>query len=192
MLLSDLLMRLGLDALALAALLYGLFLPRHKCMDLVVVYALFNLGLFLALVVISQGQVSMGVGFGLFAVLSIVRLRSEPYSNRELAYFFVAIVLALVCAIDIGNLALAGVLVATVLLAAWAVDHPRLTAPTRHMRVTLDRIVSEHTLHDVLEERLGGRVLDATVLEVDYVRETTVVAVRLTTQREEAGHVVVA
>lgn len=192
MLLQDLLMRLGLDALALAALLYGLFLPRHKRMDLVVVYALFNLGLFLALVVISQGQVSMGVGFGLFAVLSIVRLRSEPYSNRELAYFFVAIVLALVCAIDIGHLALAGVLVATVLLAAWAVDHPRLTAPTRHMRVTLDRIVSEHTLHDVLEERLGGRVLDATVLEVDYVRETTVVAVRLTTHREEAGHVVVA
>ena len=59
-------MRLGLDALALAALLYGLFLPRHKRMDLVVVYALFNLGLLLALVVISQGQVSMGVGFGLF------------------------------------------------------------------------------------------------------------------------------
>ncbi len=79
-------------------------------MDLVVVYALFNLGLFLALVVISQGQVSMGVGFGLFAVLSIVRLRSEPFSNRELAYFFVAIVLALVCAIDLGSLALPGVL----------------------------------------------------------------------------------
>ena len=44
----------------------------------------------------------MGVGFGLFAVLSIVRLRSEPFSNRELAYFFVALVLALVCAIDLG------------------------------------------------------------------------------------------
>ena len=111
-----------------AALVYGLFLPRHRRMDLVVVYALFNLGLFLALVVISRGGVSMGVGFGLFAVLSIVRLRSEPYSNRELAYFFVAIVLALVCAIDIGHLALAGVL-ATVLLAAWAVDHPRLPRP---------------------------------------------------------------
>lgn len=189
MLLQDLLMRLGLDALALAALLYGLFLPRHKRMDLVVVYALFNLGLFLALVVISEGQVSMGVGFGLFAVLSIVRLRSEPYSNRELAYFFVAIVLALVCAIDIGHLALPGVLVATVLLAVWVVDHP---APTQQLRVTLDRVVGEQTLHDVLEERLGGRVLDATVLEVDYVRETTVVDVRITTQREEAGHVVVA
>src|SRR5688500_18867344 len=158
----------------------------------VLVSAEFTLGLYLALVVLSRGQVIMGVGFGLLAVLSLVPLRSEPYSNRELAYFFVAIVLALVCAIDIGNLALAGVLVATVLLAAWAVDHPRLSAPTQQPRVTLDRIVGAAALHDVLAERHGGRVLDATVLEVDYVRETTVVDVRLTAHREEAGHVVVA
>ena len=96
----SLLARLALDLLAVSALVYGLFLPRHRRVDLVVVYALFNIGLFLALVVISAGEVSMGVGFGLFAVLSIVRLRSEPFSNRELAYFFVALVLALVCAID--------------------------------------------------------------------------------------------
>src|SRR5687767_941439 len=189
---TELALRLGIDAAATVALVYGIYLPRHRRMDLAVIYAMFNAGLFLALVVIAAGGMSLGVGFGLFAVLSIVRLRSEPYSNRELAYFFVAIVLALVCAIDIGHLALAGVLVATVLLAAWAVDHPRLTPPTRHMRVTLDRIVGEHALHDVLEQRLGGRVLDATVLEVDYVRETTVVDVRLGAVREEAGHVVVA
>lgn len=185
MLISDLLLRLGLDVLAVAALVYGLFHARHRRMDLVVVYALFNLGLFLALVVIAQGQVSMGVGFGLFAVLSIVRLRSEPFNNRELAYFFVAIVLALVCAIDLGNLALSGLLAATALLATWAIDHPRIAASTRQVRVTLDRIVEPERLTHVLEYRLGARIVDATVLEVDYVRETTLVDVRLAPQREE-------
>src|SRR3712207_1533212 len=107
---ADVLPRLGLDLVAIAALVYGVFHPRHRRMDLVVVYALFNIGLFVALVVIAAGEVSMGVGFGLFAVLSIVRLRSEPFSNRELAYFFVALVLALVCAIDLGSLAFAAVL----------------------------------------------------------------------------------
>jgi hypothetical protein len=142
--------------------------------------------------VISAGAVSMGVGFGLFAVLSIVRLRSEPFSNRELAYFFVAIVLALVCAIDLGNIALAGVLVAVVLLATWAIDHPRLAKPTRQVRVTLDRIVEPEQLKPVLEYRLGAPVLDAAVLEVDYVRETTLIDVRLGTHREEVRDVVVA
>jgi hypothetical protein len=51
---------------------------------------MFNVGLFLALVVITARDVSAGVGFGLVAVLSIVRLRSEPFTNGELAYFFVA------------------------------------------------------------------------------------------------------
>jgi hypothetical protein len=192
MLISDLLARLGLDVLALAALAYGLFYPRHRRMDLVVVYALFNVGLFLALVVISQGKVSMGVGFGLFAVLSIVRLRSEPFSNRELAYFFVAIVLALVCAIDLGGLALPGVLAAVILLATWAIDHPRLAAQSSTVRITLDRVAAGDELTRALEERLHVRVLAVHVLEVDYVRETTLVDARVGTIREEAGHVVVA
>src|SRR5688500_1958131 len=132
----------------------------------VLVSAEFTLGLYLALVVLSRGQVIMGVGFGLLAVLSLVPLRSEPYSNRELAYFFVAIVLALVCAIDIGNLALAGVLVAGILLATWAVDHPRLSASSCSVRITLDHVETGPRLVPALEARLGAPVLSAQVVEV--------------------------
>jgi hypothetical protein len=176
---ADVLPRLGLDLVAIATLVYGLFYPRHKRMDLVVVYSLFNIGLFLALLVIAGGELSMGVGFGLFAVLSIVRLRSEPFSNRELAYFFVALVLALVCAIDLGSLAFAGMLAGIALVAAWAIDHPRLSKPTRRMEVMLELVFSdEDTLRRHLEERLSASIRELSVLEVDYVRETTRVDVR--------------
>ena len=176
---GDVLPRLGLDLLAIGALVYGLFYPRHKRMDLVVVYALFNIGLFLALLVISGGELSMGVGFGLFAVLSIVRLRSEPFSNRELAYFFIALVLALVCAIDLGNVAFAAMLAGVALLAAWAIDHPRLSKPTRRVEVMLELVFpDDDALHRHLEERLNASVREFSVLEIDYVRETTRVEVR--------------
>jgi hypothetical protein len=89
--LADALPRLAIDLVALAALTGGLFQPRHRRMELVVVYALFNVGLFLALLILVGTRISLGVGFGLFAVLSIVRLRSDTYSHRELAYFFVAL-----------------------------------------------------------------------------------------------------
>lgn len=176
---GDVLPRLGLDLVAIAVLVYGLFYPRHKRMDLVVVYALFNVGLFVALLVIAGGELSMGVGFGLFAVLSIVRLRSEPFSNRELAYFFVALVLALVCAIDLGSLGFAAMLAAVALVAAWAIDHPRVSRPTRRMEVMLELVFSdEDALRRHLEERLNASIRELTVLEVDYVRETTRVEVR--------------
>ena len=176
---GNVLPRFALDLAAICALVYGLFHPRHRRMDLVVVYALFNLGLFLALVVIAGGRLSMGVGFGLFAVLSIVRLRSEPFSNRELAYFFIALVLALVCAIDLGSLAISGVLATLALLAAWAVDHPRVSHPARRMEVTLEHAITDpDLLRHQLEARLGAPVLEAVVLDVDYVRETTRAEVR--------------
>jgi Domain of unknown function (DUF4956) len=184
--LGDLALRLAIDVAAVAALVYGLFHPRHRRMDLVVVYALFNVGVFLALSVIVAGELSMGVGFGLFAVLSIVRLRSEPYSNRELAYFFVALVIGLVCALDVGHPAYAGLLAGVALLAAWAIDHPRLNRPTRRLEVTLDRAIGDDAaLRAHLRERLRAPVLDVTVRELDYVRETMRVEVRLAEPREE-------
>ena len=184
---GDVLPRLGLDVLAISLLVYGLFYPRHRRMDLVVVYALFNLGLFLALLVIAGGELSMGVGFGLFAVLSIVRLRSEPFSNRELAYFFVALVLALVCAIDLGSLAFTSMLAAVALVAAWAIDHPRVSRPARRLEVTLELVFNDpEALRRHLEERLNARVIDVSVLELDYVREITRAEVRYSaSQRTE-------
>jgi hypothetical protein len=191
--LGDLALRLAIDAAAAGALVYGLFHPRHRRMDLVVVYALFNVGVFLALSVIAAGELSMGVGFGLFAVLSIVRLRSEPFSNRELAYFFVALVIALVCAIDLGHAAYAGLLAGVALLAAWAIDHPRVSRPSRRLEVTLDRpFGDDETLREHLRERLRAPVLDVTVREIDYVREMTRVEVRLGPPHERSPDAAVA
>jgi hypothetical protein len=189
--LADLGLRLGIDLVAVAALVYGLFHPRHQRMDLVVVYVLFNVGVFLALSVIVAGELSMGVGFGLFAVLSIVRLRSEPFSNRELAYFFVALVIGLVCALAAP--VHAGLLSAVALLAAWAIDHPRISRPSRRLEVALERVFDdEDALREHLHERLRAPVLDVVIREIDYVREITRVEVRLGREEPPNGVVAVA
>ena len=176
---ADLLTRLGIDLVAIAVLAYGIYYRRHQRRDLFVIYAMFNVGLFLALVVISAGEVSAGVGFGLFAVLSIVRLRSEPFTNGELAYFFVALVIGLVNGIDIGDPALAAALSALAVAAAGVVDHPRLLRRAHALEVTLETIPpGDDALRRELNARLGAPVADCRVLEIDYVRETVRVAVR--------------
>jgi hypothetical protein len=179
---GDVLERLAIDVVAIAVLAYGIYYRRHGRRDLVVIYSMFNVGLFLALIVISSGEVSIGVGFGLFAVLSIVRLRSEPFTNGELAYFFVALVLGLVNGIDLGSAGLAVLLSVLALGAAAVIDHPRLLTQTRHLVVTLETIPSDaDALRRHLEERLNARVSECHVLEIDYVRETTRVSVRCST-----------
>jgi uncharacterized protein DUF4956 len=176
---ADLLPRFAIDVIAIAVLAYGVYYRRHGRQDLFVIFAMFNVGLFLALVVITAGNVSAGVGFGLFAVLSIVRLRSEPFTNGELAYFFVALVLGLVNGIDIGDPALAAALSALAVAVAAVVDHPRLLRRTYALEVTLETIPQgDDALRRELEQRLGAPVSECRVLEIDYVRETVRVAVR--------------
>src|SRR5215218_2761817 len=122
---TEVLPRLAIDLVAITVLVYAIYRPRHRRADLVVIYALFNIGLLLAVIVMTAGAVGTGFGFGLFAVLSIVRLRSEPFSNIEMAYFFTGLVLALVCGLDIGNPAINAGLAGVAVAAAALIDLPR-------------------------------------------------------------------
>ena len=175
---ADLTLRLLVDLCALA-LLAALIVARRPRRGLIMIYATFNVGLFAVLSVISVRHVGPAVGFGMFAMLSIVRLRSEPFSNPELAYFFSALVLALVSGLRIDDVPFQMGLSAAVLLCLFFVDHPALYRRTIRQAVTLDTIHADpRALRAELERRLGIEIVDITVQEIDYVRETMRLIVR--------------
>ena len=166
--------QLLVDLVAIAVLAIALSWRRHRRRDLVVLYVVFNLGLFAAVSVISEGDVNAAVGFGLFAVLSIIRLRAEQLRFAEIAYFFAAIVLGLVTAVDIGSLPGTIALAALVLAAPAVIDHPRTLRDNDRVEIVLERAIGDHEeLRREIEARLGGDVVDLEVLDLDYVRETT-------------------
>jgi hypothetical protein len=181
---SSTMARLGVDLVAIFVLAVLLSYRRHRRRDLVALYCIFNVGLFAAVVVIAGGEVAAAVGFGLFAVLSIIRLRAETLTNAEIASFFAAIVLGLVCGIDLGGVQLNAGLAALVLAAVAIADHPGLLAEHRRVDVTLDVAVSDHdTLIGEVERRLGVEVIAVELTDVNYVRETTTVAARVVARR---------
>jgi hypothetical protein len=176
--LADVVLRLFVDVVCIG-LLSGLVAQRRPRRGLFVIFVTFNLVLFCVLTVISARHIGPAVGFGLFALLSIVRLRSEPFSNQELSYFFSALGLALINGLRLQDRWVPLVLDAVVLISLFLVDHPALHRQTARRRVTLDSIVTEPVaLRAELERRLGVEVVEATVVEVDYVREVMRVNVR--------------
>ena len=88
--------RFGLDIAALAVVMWTVQRRHGGRRDLMSVVACFNIGLFVVLTAIASAASATAIGFGLFAMLSIIRLRSEPFSNTELGVFFAGLVLALV------------------------------------------------------------------------------------------------
>jgi len=176
----DAVSRLGLDVLALLALVGWLYRRRLAAPEMTLVFTALNVGLFAAVTAIGAGHFPSGIGFGLFGLLSLVRLRSAAFTLKDVAYTFVALVLALVNGLPDRDL-LVTVLLDVVLLAAiWVVDETRSTSPqTRVVRVTLDRVVrNADEAASAVRASLDLEPLAVVVEDVDLVRETTRVAIR--------------
>jgi hypothetical protein len=162
-------------------LAFGIYLRRHRRRDLVMAFTCLNVALFVvvqALTWVSAGT-GLALGFGLFAALSIVRLRSEELSYREVAYFFSALALAIANGLALGRPLDAAALSAVVLGAMWAVDRRRPEPRARRTALVLDDVFAdEAALQAEVGRRLGAEVAALTVEQIDYVRELTRVDVR--------------
>jgi hypothetical protein len=172
-------LRLFIDLLAVLLLGVAIFQKRHGRRDLVVAFLTFNVGLVAVMSVISTRHIGTGLGFGLFAMLSIIRLRSEPFDHVELGYFFGALVLALVNGIAKTDAAFSVVLSLLVISVAYLADHPSLHATVRRRRITLDTVETDAAaLRGRLEAAHGIRIVDLAITQVDYVRDTSRVVIR--------------
>jgi hypothetical protein len=167
------------DIAAIFLLAYALYFRRHRRADLLLGYVALNIGIFVAMALLTRVRVDIALGFGLFAILSMIRLRSSTVTQQEVAYYFVALVMGLVNGIGLDDRRLA-VLINVVLLATMAlVDSTKLRDRARRMDVTLDTVhTDEAALVADLESRLGGQVMRHEVNQVDYVRQTMIVDVR--------------
>jgi hypothetical protein len=179
---------IGIDLAAALVLSLGLYYRRHHRRDLVVAFLGVNVGVMTVAAVLGTAEVALGLGLGLFGVLSIIRLRSSEISQREVAYYFAALAIGLVSGLPQTDPWPVAGLIALVLVVLWAADHPAFLARTRHQLVRLDRaIADEAELRAELSQRLGGTVASLIVQEVDLVNGTTLVDVRYRVARAGAA-----
>jgi Domain of unknown function (DUF4956) len=160
-------------------MVFGLYFPRHRRRDMVVAYLIVNVGLVAITTALMTTGVSAALGFGLFAVLSIIRLRSAELDQPEVAYYFASMTLGLLGGLVLTPAWIGPLLMIGVLVALAIGDHPRLFARYRVQTVTLDAAYTDESqLIARLESLLAARVHRISVRRVDLVEATTVVEVR--------------
>jgi hypothetical protein len=170
---------LGIDVAAIFLMAYALYFRRHRRADLLLAYVTLNIGIFVAESLMGAVRVDLALGFGLFAILSIIRLRSSTVTQQEVAYYFVALVLGLVNGMNLSDRWLVGGVNALLLLTMFLVDSRAMRERARRVHITLDAVhPDDRALVAALERRLGGWVMHHVVDEIDYVRDITVVDVR--------------
>ncbi|MFD9794285.1 DUF4956 domain-containing protein [Streptomyces sp. NPDC059070] len=171
---------LALDLTAICLLTFAIYYPRHRRRDLVPAYLALNVALFTIVAALAEvgGSGGTALGFGLFGVLSIIRLRSDAVQHEEVAYYFTTLVLGLLCGLPHLGIGVAAALSAVLLLVVYTADHPRLLSGVRRTVITLDAVHTDPAaLRADLARRLG-EPLQWTVTEIDFVRDLMVLDVR--------------
>lgn len=175
----DLAGRFGLDVVSLLVMAGILYRRRSSAPEMPLVFTALNLGLFAAVTVIGAHDVPTRIGFGLFALLSLVRLRSAAFTLQDIAYTFVALVLGLANGLAAAPLPLIVAIDVVLLLALAVADESRGGPRTHVMRLTLNRAVLDPAqIRQEFADQLPASVVAVAIDAVDHVRGTTRISVR--------------
>src|SRR3954464_2634473 len=137
---TDFAVDMAVNTTAIFLLAYALYFRRHHRADLLLGYVALNMGIFVAMSLLTTVRLDIALGFGLFAILSIIRLRSSAVTQQEVAYYFVALVLGLVNGINVPDRTLLVAMNVLLLGIMLVFDSSPLRERSRRLEVNLKHV----------------------------------------------------
>ncbi|HNK69693.1 MAG TPA: DUF4956 domain-containing protein [Flavobacteriales bacterium] len=175
----EMLFKFGLDAIVLFVLIRLIYYPIHRKKENLFTYFVFNVLIFFLCVLMNNVKLSMGFGFGLFAVFSIIRYRTEQLSVKDMTYLFTVITLAVINALVSKKVSLLELLFTNTIILGlvYAMEHLWLTRHEAvrqliYEKVDLIRPDKHKELLADLEQRLGIKVSRVEIGRIDLLRDT--------------------
>jgi len=168
---------IGID-LATMLLIFGLiYFPNYRNKEFMFTFFLFNIIIFIITFVLNKTNISMGAAFGLFAVFSMLRYRTEGISMKEMTYLLIAIALGLINAIGLN---LIPILVFNSIFIAFifVLDHPMVFKQEYSKTVIYENIENiKPENHEILmadlRKRTGFNIHRYSVMSFDFLKDST-------------------
>ena len=173
------------DLVSLYIYAYLILYRRYGNRELFVTCALFNVALMLVVMAIVRTDFNLAVGFGLFALLSLITVRSAPFKMSEMAHFFGVIALAVINGSGISDnvfvlMCNALVVVCAWVLSSWVMRFPANIGIARQVRsmtlvleyIDMDAFRDAGEMNRKLTETYAVDVIGFSVLEIDHIRES--------------------
>src|SRR6266496_3372670 len=91
--------RILIDLVSVFILVRYIYFPIYKHREYFFMFVIFNLIIFLVSFLLNKVELSMGAAFGLFAVFSMLRYRTENISIKDMSYLFLVIAMGLIAAV---------------------------------------------------------------------------------------------
>jgi hypothetical protein len=162
-------------------LIVFIYYPNYKNKDVFFTYFLFNIAIFLLTYLMNQIKISMGAAFGLFAVFSMLRYRTEGISMKDMTYLFIVIAVGLISAIQLEHYQLAiinGIIVLfTFLLDGNIIMKREFSKRIQYDNIELIKPEQRKKLIDDLKSRTGLDIKRISIIKIDFLRDLAVIDV---------------
>jgi len=178
----DVAMRLTIDLACVLVLIRGIYFRTYRRADLFLTFFAFNLIIFLITFALNQVNLTMGAAFGLFAVFSMLRYRTEGISANDMTYLFLVIALGMLMSISHGTWMELSAIGAFVLLFTLFLESGVLAQREQAQRIQYDNITllpanTRNALLADLRVRTGLHVHRVDVREIDFLRDSAMLTI---------------
>lgn len=175
---SKFFIRLFIDLASVFVLIRLIFYKNYKKADQYLTFFAFNLVIFLITYLLNKVEMSMGAAFGLFAVFSMLRYRTEIISTKDMTYLFLVIAIGLLSAISKGGwdeLALLNgiILLLTFLLESNWLIKKEFTKMIQYEKIELILPEKRQELIQDLKNRTGLNIHRVEIQEIDFLKDAT-------------------
>lgn len=90
---TDLFAGFAVNLIVALLIVRGIYYPARHDKNFIFTYLAFNSVIYFVMTFLTSAELSIGVGFGLFAIFSVLRYRTAEMSTREMTYLFILIAL---------------------------------------------------------------------------------------------------
>ena len=177
--------RFIINITALIALVRGSYYAFSKKADYVFTFYLVGTVVFFLCFTLKKYEIDLGLALGLFAIFGILRYRTDPLKVREMTYLFIVIGLSVINALSNKKMSYVEILTANavVILMAYYLDRywsRQKTASKDILYQSLDYIKPDQheLLKKDLEDKLGFKILNVEIGQIDFERQTVKVKIR--------------
>lgn len=175
-------LRLGVNLVSVFILIRFVYFPIYRSREYIFTFFIFNLIIFLITHLLNKVEMSMGAAFGLFAVFSMLRYRTEDISIKDMTYMFLVIAMGLINAVTKGSwdeLSLISfiIIVITYLLESNILMKKETSKIVMYENIENIKPENRHLLIEDLEKRMGVKINQVTIGKIDFLRDAAQVHV---------------
>lgn len=157
-----------------------IFFPVYKERDYVFACLIINVSVFIICYMLANIQLKMGFAFGLFAVFSILRYRTEQIQIRQMTYLFAVIIIAVLNALTdnaSGSLCELIAVNCIIMISIYVLEKNFLHSNEIVKLITYEKIdlikpENYKTLIKDLKERTGFDIKRAEVESINFLNDT--------------------